>query len=1014
MTGTRLAMIAAAVFFGSLPGAARGAEVPSPAFRATLHGYFDDGDYLEALRSFQSQSRGSIKTPQSRWIDSICYETMCGECHYQMGNLKAALECYTNALQLYVRFADWMTLVRFDPTISVAPASERKAVPWGASTMPSKLGRCPNAVPLFVPQTGVYQTSKGALLMQSANGWPVTPHEIVRCTTLALRRRAMLLGPVAKHDDFAGRVASALAGPVAMPNHWSGAWVDVERGLSLLGTERAGQSQAAGLLQRGMLAAGEFEHPMTCIALFELGRLAMGRGDYPAAAKFFDEATYSAVNFHDYEVLEEAFRYGALVHLAMNRKGLFPPLLPAMQWAKQNRLRQLYASLLLSAAENYAVLGDTRQAAAMLDEARTTVGRRSMGAGAVGARLSYLSALVAYQQRRMPEGNVALAAAMNYMRHGALWLFHIQLADGLCAGKGGLGRSALDLYGEVLREPLPIDWVLDPMESMAVLITPQPAPMEHWFEAALARADTSTKEVKTAIEIADCIRRRRFFNSLDLGGRLESLRWILESPAARLPPEAQLQRQDLMARYPAYSHLAQQSQATREALTKQPLVIDDPAALKEQSRQLGQWAAVSAEQEAVLRAIALRREPADMVFPPQRTVTDVQKALPPKHAVLVFFATSRHVHAFMLNNERCAYWRIASPAAMMRQVQTMLRDIGQYGANHELTLKDLDNGKWKQSTRQLLKSVEGSQLDFSQKFDELIVVPDSFVWYLPFEALQVGTDETHPLITRVPIRYAPTLSLCTPQNPTRGAAGDTAVVVGKLFPRDTGATRAAFDQLAAAVPNTVALRSPLPGPAPVYGALLPRLIVLDDLAVAEQSPYGWSPVPTDRTKPGGTLADWFPLPWGGPELVVLPGFHTAAEDAMKRRSRDLPPGNDVFLSVCGLMANGAQTVLLSRWRTGGQTSFDLVREFAQELPHSAPAAAWQRAVLLAMDSRLNFEAEPRVKHRADDETPKANHPFFWAGYLLVDSGVVPAKEPPEPHAPPVKVKKPAEAAKPKA
>ena len=48
------------------------------------------------------------------------------------------------------------------------------------------------------------------------------------------------------------------------------------------------------------------------------------------------------------------------------------------------------------------------------------------------------------------------------------------------------------------------------------------------------------------------------------------------------------------------------------------------------------------------------------------------------------------------------------------------------------------------------------------------------------------------------------------------------------------------------------------------------------------------------------------------------------------------PGNEVFLSVCGLMANGARTMLLSRWRTGGQTSFDLVREFIQELADTAP------------------------------------------------------------------------------
>ena len=150
-------------------------------------------------------------------------------------------------------------------------------------------------------------------------------------------------------------------------------------------------------------------------------------------------------------------------------------------------------------------------------------------------------------------------------------------------------------------------------------------------------------------------------------------------------------------------------------------------------------------------------------------------------------------------------------------------------------------------------------------------------------------------------------------------------------------------------------------------------------------------------------------------MVVLPGFHTAAEDSLKRLRKG-PPGNDVFLSVCGLMANGARTLLLSRWRTGGQTSFDLVREFVQELPRTSPADAWQRAVLLTAGSRLNLEAEPRLKRATADETPKAANPFFWAGYMLVDCGAPPEQPEPKAEEPVVKLKQPpapAEEAKPK-
>jgi hypothetical protein len=47
---------------------------------------------------------------------------------------------------------------------------------------------------------------------------------------------------------------------------------------------------------------------------------------------------------------------------------------------------------------------------------------------------------------------------------------------------------------------------------------------------------------------------------------------------------------------------------------------------------------------------------------------------------------------------------------------------------------------------------------------------------------------------------------------------------------------------------------------------------------------------------------------------------------------------------------------------------------------------------VASNSPLNADAEPRIKkvsgEHADNalERQKATYPFFWAGYLLVDSG----------------------------
>ncbi len=69
-----------------------------------------------------------------------------------------------------------------------------------------------------------------------------------------------------------------------------------------------------------------------------------------------------------------------------------------------------------------------------------------------------------------------------------------------------------------------------------------------------------------------------------------------------------------------------------------------------------------------------------------------------------------------------------------------------------------------------------------------------------------------------------------------------------------------------------------------------------------------------------------------------------------------------------------------------------MREFVQELPHESAASAWQRSVELARASELDPNAEPRVKASSADDVITADHPFFWAGYLLADTGYRPNKE----------------------
>ncbi|MFW5692963.1 MAG: CHAT domain-containing protein [Thermoguttaceae bacterium] len=969
-------------------------NVPSLGYQAAFTDFYE-GEYEDALRIFQNESRGAIKTPQSRWIDSIAYHTMVGECYYQMGRLREALDHYTSAMQLFAAFPGWMLRVQFPPAIRPAGAGARVAIPWGNSTRRSQLGYYPKSMLIGQGQIDQNDVVKHGGVVQQATLMPINVQEIVRATTLAIRRRAELLGPVAEHDKLTQDVLSALARRPGPPNHWSEAWIDVQLGLAYAA---AGKDQEASQhLQRGMVAAGQFDHAYTPIALLELGRLALRQGEFDAAGKSFLEATYSAVYYSDLGVLEEAFRLGTLTHILSGRKGMYPPLAAAAGWARTKGYRQLQASLLLNAAENQATLGNTGEAGALVDQARTAIGNRTMGQGAIGARLQYLSALVAFQQGRISQGETALADAMQYMQKGSRWLLHIHLADGLFTSNAATARTAMDLYDTVLRDPQPADWSSDPMEALAVLLTPHPGPIERWFEVALAR-----NEHEKALEIADRLRRHRYFSSQALGGRLQSLRWVLHGPEAVLDRQSILLRQDLLVRYPAYEQLARQSEALRAELRAMPLVPDDNAALTQQRKLIEALGSTSAQQEAILREMAVRREPASLVFPPLRDVKEVQRALPEGHAVLAFLATSRGLYAFLLNREQYTWWRVGSAARLQTEIVTLLREMGQHAGNQELDLKQLSDDEWKNTARRVLDMIlEGSQADFSKEFKELIVVPDGMLWYVPFEALQVQVDgRRRPLIARVRVRYVPTVSLVVPWGGGRRQSATTAVVAGKLFPRDDEeVAQAEREKLAAVLPGVQALSGPLAGPSAVYATLFDRLVVLDDLPETEKNPMAFAPVPIDAGKAGNSLSDWLTLPFGAPDEIVLPGFHTAAERSM-RGVNAASAGQEMFLTVCALMSTGARTILISRWRPGGRTSYDLVREFAQELPHTSPADAYQRAVYLTAGSRIDMDAEPRVRRAQVDELPPANHPFFWAAYMLVDAGSVPPETEPDPDAAP--------------
>ncbi len=947
---------------------------------------FHAGEYRDALRIFEASLRGGMRSTEGRWVDSICYYTMIGECHYHMGDFAKALENYEAAIKLSVIHNNWMLRVEFPGSIEPSASGVRTTIPWGKSRRPTMIGRIPDRMGTFHGQT----TAENIQAIQSGGIFagpeilPLNVKEIVRCTAVAIRRRSELMGPVCRHDPLTNQLLSALGQRPTLPNHWSQAWISCLLGLAY---QSAGKwEQASTELTRSLVVGGQFDHELTALALLELGNLAFRQGQHKTAAEYYLESTYAAASFDQFDLLAEAFYGGMLTHLIAGNRGQYAPLVPAAAWA-QRHSRATQAQLLLSIVESSLAGGDASQAANALSQARQAIGNRDMRNSRIGGRYHYLSAVVDFHRGNLASGNKSLTAAMTFFRQSSRWRLQIVLAERFFAGGAISQRIAESLYSELLREPTATDWSTDPIETMVYLNMSHRASLQRWFELALVLRD----EAK-AIEISDRIRRHRFHSTLSLGGRLLALRWIMEAPEDVLSQAAVLQRQDLLVRYPEYGKLATKAAETRQQLRAMPLQAQDSSKKQEQQSLFDQLGKLSDRQELMLSNIALRREPAEMVFPPLMDLKQIQAGMPGDQLILSYVVGSRGITVFALDKERIASWQLESPADLPKQVTSLLRKIAVSDRKKTLDMSDFKNTDWQQDSARLLARLTNiGDPQVWDRYREVVIVPDGLLWYVPFETLYTSEGSSgRPLISKVPVRYVPTLALANRPGPVAGPEAITGLVAGRMHVgADVQIAARAADEIVEVLPGSQRLTSAPVAPSNLFAANLDRLVVLSELD-QNRPPYGWSPLQFDRGTRGADLESWLNLPWHGPAQIVLPGFRSAADTELKTTAL----GDDIFLPVCALMASGASNILLSRWPVGGQSTFDLIREYVQELPYTSAARAWRRSVLLAARNPIDPMQEPKLRMVSVTDEVRATHPFFWASYLLIDTGTQPANDDP--------------------
>jgi len=994
VAGVLLALLAAS------PAAAQITEgIPHASYYAAVEAFYA-GEYRTAERELRRESQHGVRTAQSHWIDSICYHAMLGEVLYHEGRNAEALAAFDQACQLFLAYPNWLLQVKFQSGAS-GPRPDvnrtRRAPMWGTSSRTFVLGQFPTTEQVLVGDLDAQRAFQQGGVVREPMFWRVNVVEIVRMTALAIRRRNELLGPLAPQDTISKELSVVLArGNLAPANHWSNAWIDLLRGLAQEGMGKL--DEADMLLGRSLVVDGRLDHPLTGVALLEQGRIAMVRGDTRRAAQFLAEAGFSAFYYEDWGVLTESALNGWINHLASGGAGVYPPLDPIAAWAQVNRLPHVAMKVRLAQAESLLWLGEISGGATLVEEAGRRLGEMRGGLPAI--HQLYLQAVVQLLQGKVEPGGEALTRALAAQAGVSLRIFQILRTNQMYDSRAASPRVAVDFYKSLLADPTPADWVRDPLDAMAALQTGQDAGFDRWFIAALERKDAAL-----ALEIAERAKRRRYLATQPLGGRLLALRAILESPVADLSPEAVLERQRILASFADYQTLVDAGQKIREQLMAGPILASNPTETKALGGLYDAWERNSIERQRLLTQFAVRRLPTACEFPLFQTTAELQKALGPGESLVEFHSAAGNLYGFVLTSTDARIWQLPESRRLRAGLGDFLKALGNYSANRQLSIAELKGDAWREASKEAYAALfTDARLDLA-KTTGLIIVPDDLLWYLPFEVLTPGGANAEKLLADIlPMRYGPTAALAVSRpQPLRRPQHTGIVANDSKFGGDEADRAALVQELESALIGPLVLADSLPQPANLVAPLIDHLIVMDDIAATADIGEAPSLLPRSRGAGKDAFGAWIALPFGGPEQIVLTGVATEAEQGLKtskrsgsRSSAARPggPGSEIFQSLCNMMSGGARTILMTRWRTGGRTNFDLVREFAKESAGAPASDAWQRACLLAREAPLDASREPRLK-RSDEtgDLPTADHPFFWAGYLLVDTG--PRAEPAE-------------------
>ena len=979
-----------------------GRTVPSQAYDLAQKA-LASGNFTDALQFAEREYKGCLKFGAERWIDSTAAAAIIGECLFETGRYSEAVGFYNEAIIHVSSHGNWLQDIRF-PSQPLHLSNSRPQQLWGQSPRAIKLCDLPDRMLIRLGTSDPQSVLQGGGVLAAPIDYPLRAHEIMRSLAISLYRRGDLLGPMARDGHALEAVSAWLQQRPAPQNHFSQQWIDVCLGIVYWSQER--NEQALPLLNRGLLLEAQFDHPLTPWALLVGGRIALDAGEYDTARKTLEQATFAAAAQGDTRALEEAFRWATHARLAFDNK-LPKSVIPAINWSEK-QLPSLSLRLLSTAAAVRAEQGNIQEAARFVLKLNQRISNSELALGRCGAYSRYTAALIAYAGGNNGRGDAEYAKALTLARGCSARLFQTQLfTDALVRGESSYSdREASNLFEVLLADPLPLAIQTDPLDAIAVISTDRTSAFAAWLAVAQKIFLTNSRGDEAWLDAIEHQRRNSWLTNQALGGRRDNLLKILAA-TTRNSDELTTFRKNILARYPDVATNLSETNAVRLLLRKslwESRLMPRDTPFPAPPEAWSDFVTRSQTLENQINFIAAGRNVVPLQFPPLLETTEIRKRLVGKQRLLTFTWTNMGLFASLEAPKQAASWRVKRPDDVRKTIIAMARSLSLYHPLRPVETARLDSEEWQahsKSLTTLLFEDSAVSLQRHQEFDELIIVPDGLLWYLPFELLPITTEEKNPgdeIVLRLKdvcqIRYSPTRSLAVGTRHTATTSQLTAVQANVTCRNNSPEQAIALlDRIDTAIDDAVFLNSQTTKiPVSISASLADTLVIFDELS-ADGKMNDRPLIAADAGRPGMSFKDWLAPPYKAARCAVLTGLQTQASGGLSQSTER--PGSDLFMTAMDLVATGTETAVISRWNVGGRTAIDLGIEFIKDRQRETlrdtplPAAAsWQRAVDLVTAEQPDFNREPRIKITNSVIPQNAKHPFFWAGFTLIDCGVL--------------------------